>query len=625
MADSGAAQYPNRDRPDGLLTAMPLPEGLLNPIAGDNPSGKSLRYDPVYDKIREARREEDVLPQGDWSREVKKADFLLVIKLTTEALSTKSKDLQLAAWLTEAIIFRDHVAGLREGLELLRGYMETFWDTLYPEIDDGDLEFRAGPLAWVGSKLDGAVRRLPLTKNKLDCFKYQESRRVGYEADSTASEEKAAARAAAIAEKKCTGEEFDEAVRATGDAYYEKLAADLVGALESLQLLETLSDEKFGREAPSFANLRAALEELQDIVRQYHQPATEAGETEAAAEAETDEVAGDSGEIAGSGAPAGKKRSGSVAAEPADRDDAMQRLTLVAHFLRHESPLNPVPYLLLRAMRWGELRAAGASLNPALLEAPPTEKRTLIKKLSMEGNWAEVLENAEQAMSMPCGRGWLDLQRYAVRACEALGSEYEPVATSIRSELKILLADYSDLLNSSLMDDTPAANAETQTWLRESILPPPPAPPPPAAEPEFIPAVMSSVSASERANGEKAPDVIEMAMKAARAGKVQEAIGILTREIGNERTGRGRFQRHIQLANIFLATKHEAIAYPILVELAEEIERRKLEEWEEPSVVAQPLALLYRCAEKLGRDDAEKEKIYQKLCRLDPGQALSLR
>ncbi len=623
MADSGAAQDPNRNRPDGLLTAMPLPEGLLNPIPGDNPSGKSLRYDPVYDKIREARREEDVLPQGDWSREVKKADFLLVIKLTTEALSTKSKDLQLAAWLTEAILFRDNVAGLREGLELLRGFMETFWDTLYPEIDDGDLEFRAGPLAWIGSKLDVAVRRLPLTKNKLDCFKYQESRRVGYEADSTASEEKAAARAAAIAEKKCTAEEFDEAVRATGDAYYEKLSADLVGALESLQALETLSDEKFGREAPSFANLRTALEELQDIVKQYHQPASEAEETEVAAETETEEIASDSAAASGSGAPAAKKRSGSVAAEPADRDDAMQRLTVVAHFLRRDSPVNPVPYLLLRAMRWGELRSAGAALNPAMLEAPPTEKRSLIKKMSMDGDWAGVLENSEQAMSLPCGRGWLDLQRYAVRACESLGSDYEPVAAGIRAELKTLLADYPDLLGSSLMDDTPAANAETQTWLKESILPPPP--PLPSSEPEFVPASMSSNPPSENANGEKAPDVIELAMKAARAGKVQEAIGILTREMNNERTGRGRFQRHIQLANIFLATKHEAIAYPILVELAEEIERRKLEEWEEPSVVAQPLALLYRCAEKLGRDDAEKEKIYQKLCRLDPGQALSLR
>ncbi len=283
---------------------MPLPEGLLNPIPGDNPSGKSLRYDPVYDKIRESRREEDVLPQGDWSREVKKADFPLVIKLTTEALSTKSKDLQLAAWLTEAVMFRDHISGLREGLDLLRGFMETFWDTLYPEIDDGDLEFRAGPLAWVGSKLDGGVRRLPLTKSKLDYFKYQESRRVGYEADAV-SEDKATARATAIAEKKCTAEEFDEAVKATGDAYYEKLAANLVAALESVQSLETLSDEKFGREAPNFANLRTALEELQDFVKQYHKPAEEVVEetTEAPAEETVDESAAPTA----SGAPAAKK------------------------------------------------------------------------------------------------------------------------------------------------------------------------------------------------------------------------------------------------------------------------------------------------------------------------------
>jgi type VI secretion system protein ImpA len=355
---------------------------------------------------------------------------------------------------------------------------------------------------------------------------------------------------------------------------------------------------------------------LQDFVRQYHKPAEEV--TEETVEAPAEDAVEESSAEAASGSSARKK---SVTAEPADREDALQRLAIVAHFLRHESPVNPVPYLLLRALRWGELRAAGATLNPALLEAPPTEKRTLIKKMSMEGDWAGVLENSEQAMSLPCGRGWIDLQRYAVRACESLGSDYEPVAAGIRSGLKALLADYPDLLSSSLMDDTPAANAETQTWLKESILPLPPVPP----EPEFLPAAMSQGSTSGSSNGEKTADVIELAMSAARSGKVQEAIGILTREMNNERTGRGRFQRHIQLANIFLATKHEAIAYPILVELAEEIERRKLEEWEEASIVAQPLALLYRCADKLGRDDAEKEKIYQKLCRLDPGQALALR
>src|SRR5580704_4225411 len=596
---------------------MPLPEGLLNPIPGDNPSGKNLRYDPLYDKIREARREEEALPQGDWSYGIKKADYPLVIKLATEALSTKSKDLQIAVWLTEAVLFRDHIAGLRESLDLLKGLLETFWDTMYPEIEDDDVEIRAAPLGWVGSRLDVGVRRLSLTKNKLDLLKYQESRRVGYEADCAGNDAKTAVRNTAIEEKKCTAEEFDQAVRATGDAYYEKVAADLVAALESLQSLEAFSDEKFGRSAPNFANLRTALEEVQDMVKQYHKPVVL--EPEASVEEPAEEVRAES---AAAGAPVTKKRA--VTAEPVDRDDAMQRVSAVAGFLRRESPQDPVPYLLLRAARWGELRGRGSALDPAILEAPPTEKRTHIKKMAMEGNWAEVLEGAESVMSLPCGRGWLDLQRYAVRACESLGSDYEPVAAAIRADLKALLADYPDLLNASLMDDTPAANLETQTWLRETVLPPPPASlaaPAPVTEPEPIPVIRQPQSA----NGEKRPEVAELAMKAARAGKVQEAIEMLTREIGNERTGRGRFQRQIQLANIFLATKHEAIAYPILVELAEEIERRKLEEWEEAAIVAEPLALLYRCAEKLGRDDAEKEKIYQKLCRLDPGQALALR
>ena len=43
---------------------MPLREDLLTPIPGDNPAGQNLRYAPVYDKIKEARREDDEAPQG---------------------------------------------------------------------------------------------------------------------------------------------------------------------------------------------------------------------------------------------------------------------------------------------------------------------------------------------------------------------------------------------------------------------------------------------------------------------------------------------------------------------------------------------------------------------------------
>ena len=600
---------------------MPLPEGLLNPIPGENPSGQNLRYDPVYDKIREARRAEEELQLSEeaskkdvWARAIKKADFVQVLKLSTEALSKRTKDLQIAAWLTEALLVQEKIAGLTQGINLIRGLLENFWDTLYPEIEDGDLEMRFGPIEWVGARLDIQVRRVPLTKNKLDWFKFQESRRIGYEADAQGNDAKMAARQAAIEEKKCTGEEFDDAARNTGESYYRQLTADLVAAVESVNALETLCDEKFGREAPNFANLKKALEDLQDTVREFWKPAEEKGPEGEVATEEAEAVFSNQG-VTAAAAPARKRAVASE--EPADPEDAVRRMVALARYLRVANAASPVPYMVLRGLRWGELRANGPSLDGALLEPPPSETRQTLKKLGLEGQWSELLEGAEAAMSLPCGRGWLDLQRYTVRACEGLG--YEAVAAAVRAGLRSLLGDYPDLASASLSDDTPAANNETQAWIRESILLPPPTSP----EPEIVVTPPAVGIAAVAGNGSASPDVLQLAQQAAREGRIQDAVELLSREIAQERSGRARFQRTVQLAALFLSTKHERIAYPILAELADEIDRRKLEEWEESSALAHPLALLFRCMDKLGHDDAAKQKIYQKICRLDPVQVLS--
>ena len=71
-------------------------------------------------------------------------------------------------------------------------------------------------------------------------------------------------------------------------------------------------------------------------------------------------------------------------------------------------------------------------------------------------------------MAGTCGRGWLDLQRYAIRACEELG--HQTVARAIRSELRALLRDYPQLPEATLLDDTGAANPETLAWLRQDVL-----------------------------------------------------------------------------------------------------------------------------------------------------------
>ena len=117
---------------------MALRDELLNPIAGANPGGVELRYDPLFDKIKEARREDEDVPQGEWQTTRKTADWPLVISLAKDALTTKSKDLQIAAWLTEALTRREGFGGLRSGLDVVGGMLDQHWEHLYPEIEDGD-------------------------------------------------------------------------------------------------------------------------------------------------------------------------------------------------------------------------------------------------------------------------------------------------------------------------------------------------------------------------------------------------------------------------------------------------------------------------------------------------------
>ena len=116
-----------------------------------------------------------------------------------------------------------------------------------------------------------------------------------------------------------------------------------------------------------------------------------------------------------------------------------------------------------------------------------------------------------------------------------------------------------------------------------------------------------------------------MAMEAARAGRTEEAFHILSREVAQERSGRGRFLRRVQLAQICLASGNKGIARPILQELAEEIQQRGLEAWEDADLVAQPLALLYHCLDDPQDPDGERRELYARICRLDPSRALGLR
>jgi len=177
--------------------------------------------------------------------------------------------------------------------------------------------------------------------------------------------------------------------------------------------------------APNFAPLRTAIEEVRQTVRillaRRGAPAAEEPEP-AQAEAEA---------VAYYDAPAEQAappRRRTEQAEPADQEDAVRRIASVAAYLRRESPYSPVPFLLLRGLRWGELRANGATLDESLLEPPPAGIRQNLKRLALGGQWEEVLNEAESAM------GWLAAEAGSTFSVMLRGLARSWAATMSRSQ-----------------------------------------------------------------------------------------------------------------------------------------------------------------------------------------------
>jgi len=598
---------------------MPVLDDLLIPIEGANPSGANLRYDPVYDKIKEARREEDKPPAGMTERDRKVADNPQVIKLATGLLQTKTKDLQIAAWLTEALVKQKGFGGLKDGLALCLGLVDKFWDTVYPELEDGDAQSRGAPLGFVGSKLEIPVRLVPVVeKAPYGLLDQLQSREVGYE-DLAKSDEDKKRRAQLLKDGKLAPEIFDKAFEDTPKKFYAQSEQDLDACLQTLAQLKKICDEKFGEDGPAFGPLQSGLEAARHLIHGCLQkkrekepdPVEAAPAAEVAADAET----GDAGEV-----PTRTRLVISIenSSEPADRMDAVRKVAEAAAFLRRREPKSPASYLMLRGLRWGELRAAVDLSDPTKLEAPPTELRRHIKRLLLDKKHAELLEAAEGAMALPCSRAWLDLQRFVVEACEALGSDYEAIARAIRSELNALVTDIPQLLDATLMDDTPAANMETRAWLKSLSQGVP--------DRAATAAPLTQASPSSNGTGSRWPgqstDAYASALQALREGQERRAFELLQQDIARKRSGRERFRRKLQLVEICGSTNKPTIAQPLLDDLAAAIENHKLDDWEDPGVVASALSTIMKMSTRIQADKAAQQKIFERICRLDPAQAL---
>jgi len=239
-----------------MPTPTVIPDAVLAPISADRPAGEDLRSGEDWVKIRDARPNlYDGDNRGIWTlAEGSKASWGLLNELATTALESKTKDLRVAIWLTEANLKLHGYAGLRDSLRVIRELLNRFWDSgLYPLVLDDDLEIRSGPLEWMNEKMADAIREIPLTKRSepgddYSYVYYLESRRPG---------------------GKISSEQFETAVRQTPLPFCETLFEDLTAAALKLKDLDKTCIEKFGEDGPAFSESRTALEEVRALLERF--------------------------------------------------------------------------------------------------------------------------------------------------------------------------------------------------------------------------------------------------------------------------------------------------------------------------------------------------------------------
>lgn len=336
-------------------------ESLLTPIPGDNPSGQEMKYSNEFDDLKEARRFDDpLLAQGEWQKELKKADWLKVEKIAFNVLTTKSKDLQFAVWLVEALTQKYQFDGLNQGLQFVCCFLETFWDSLYPAVDDDNLDSRVAKLEWLNNNLPAVIYSLPLCSGESGKYSWQDIQQAR-EVENLGRKDPDAMKKA-IEEGKQTQEKIDQAILETSDEFifknYEVLrqcqqsCADLIEVTDKLFIIKAISpDQKDKNVAPSMKDLGDAIDNVCDFIARI-------AKTRQLVDVDHNKHEVPGGDAVNNAIPensVSQRQPAYSGGSVQTREEALRVLAEVSIFFKKTEPHNPIYYLLDRAIKWGNM------------------------------------------------------------------------------------------------------------------------------------------------------------------------------------------------------------------------------------------------------------------------------
>ena len=319
-------------------------EALLAPVSAAVPEGLPAAQDESYRRIRHEREEEDAsLPLGAWERELKRANWVAASELSAAAMAARSKDLQLAAWLFEALIARSGFQALAPCLRLIDALFVQYGDKLHPQNN----EHRINLLVWIGQKLLPPLRRVAITSTGTDhdyaWNDWEQAQRNEQLRASLGKQREAEIEGATLSD-------VGAALACTSNERIVFLQGCLSDGLIALQTLESTLDAQFVEDAPGLIGMRNLLERIEVVLVAE---ARRRGMTTPTSSADAA-----SGSMSSDASSSSHARVEDAVVGSLDRREVYAALADIAHALETIEPHSPVPYLIRRAVAWGGLNTA---------------------------------------------------------------------------------------------------------------------------------------------------------------------------------------------------------------------------------------------------------------------------
>jgi len=341
-------------------------EPYLKPIADDNPGGPDLREqsDADFATVKSARRKIVSLAKAarfDNSIEPELTDqWRIIRKLAPSVLKKKSKDLEVAAWLTESLLKLHGVAGLRDGFAVVIGLLESFWDSIYPAPDEDGLETKIYPLISLNGEEGNGTLVLPIknaplltdgniTLSLTSLTRVREAIKI----------EDPAEKDAKLTELGVSEQNLQNLINAVSAEEAASFVEDLDQTLTHWQKIGDIVDQKCQEAGTNtslpISGIRGALEEVKELYQQTMKSKLEtaqaaADDAESATNSEQDSSVGSTN-------PAFQNSTTTTAtAGPTqNRDQAIKQLKSIAQYFRSVEPHSPMAGIIDRAAEWARL------------------------------------------------------------------------------------------------------------------------------------------------------------------------------------------------------------------------------------------------------------------------------